>query len=177
MLAGSSIQVRNPSRNHKVGTTTKVRPLALGSPQLDKTILVHLNNTKTHPVSTRESPLRLQALLTTTQYAASARYNPQFLAQMQNADLSPEQYYPHSPIDQPSVPRNGKSPMTLRQQRPSFPRTPGAGPVPKFQKVKSAQELQPRINSQPPFRRANPEGGFISVRVIWSHSYGLSLTS
>jgi dual specificity protein kinase YAK1 len=41
---------------------------------------------------------------------------------------------------------------------------PGRGPVPKFQKLKSVQELQPRINAQPPFRRANPEGGFISVR-------------
>jgi len=39
----------------------------------------------------------------------------------------------------------------------------GLGPVPKFLKVKSAQDLQPRINSQPLFRRANPEGGFISV--------------
>jgi dual specificity protein kinase YAK1 len=46
----------------------------------------------------------------------------------------------------------------------SFGRIGGVGSVPKFQKIKSVQELQPRINSQPPFRRANPEGGFISVR-------------
>jgi dual specificity protein kinase YAK1 len=35
--------------------------------------------------------------------------------------------------------------------------------VPKFQAVKNTADLQPKINSQPPFRRANPEGGFISV--------------
>ncbi|KAI1425946.1 kinase-like domain-containing protein [Xylaria sp. FL1777] len=35
-------------------------------------------------------------------------------------------------------------------------------PVPQLRKIGSPSELQPRINSQPPFRRANPEGGFIS---------------
>lgn len=46
----------------------------------------------------------------------------------------------------------------------SFARRGDASLVPKIQKIKSVQELQPQINSQPPFRRANPEGGFISVR-------------
>ncbi|GAP89185.1 putative dual specificity protein kinase YAK1 [Rosellinia necatrix] len=35
-------------------------------------------------------------------------------------------------------------------------------PVPQLRKVEAPSELRPRINSQPPFRRANPEGGFIS---------------
>ncbi|KAI2642690.1 kinase-like domain-containing protein [Xylaria nigripes] len=35
-------------------------------------------------------------------------------------------------------------------------------PVPHFRKIEAPFELRPRINSQPPFRRANPEGGFIS---------------
>jgi hypothetical protein len=64
--------------------------------------------------------------------------------------------------------RNGKAQMTLRQQNMPLSWTPGAGSIPKFQKIKSVQELQPRINSQPPFRRANPEGGFISVRGTYS---------
>ncbi|KAJ5373855.1 hypothetical protein N7517_005861 [Penicillium concentricum] len=42
------------------------------------------------------------------------------------------------------------------------PLAPGRGPVPKFQKIQSVQELQPRMNIQPAYRRANPEGGFIS---------------
>lgn len=38
--------------------------------------------------------------------------------------------------------------------------------MPKFQKFKSVQELQPRIHAQPAYRRANPEGGFISVSTV-----------
>jgi dual specificity protein kinase YAK1 len=37
------------------------------------------------------------------------------------------------------------------------------GPVPEFKQLSSPADLQPKVNSQPPFRRANPEGGFISV--------------
>ncbi|KAI0480424.1 kinase-like protein [Xylariaceae sp. FL0804] len=35
-------------------------------------------------------------------------------------------------------------------------------PVPMFKKIGTTAELRPRVNTQPPFRRANPEGGFIS---------------
>ena len=37
------------------------------------------------------------------------------------------------------------------------------GPVPQFKRLKSSHDLDPLINVQPQFRRANPEGGFISV--------------
>lgn len=40
---------------------------------------------------------------------------------------------------------------------------PGRGPVPEFSKVRSVADLHPKVNAQPAFRRANPEGGFISV--------------
>ena len=40
------------------------------------------------------------------------------------------------------------------------------GPVPRFTKLDSVQDLQPRVNPQPAFRRANPEGGFISVSLL-----------
>jgi dual specificity protein kinase YAK1 len=36
-------------------------------------------------------------------------------------------------------------------------------PVPEFRKIRALSELQPKNSRQPPFRRANPEGGFISV--------------
>ncbi|EFE37503.1 hypothetical protein TRV_07844 [Trichophyton verrucosum HKI 0517] len=46
----------------------------------------------------------------------------------------------------------------------------GRGPVPKFQSIKCISELQPRINKQPAFRRANPEGGFISpLQALTTH--------
>ncbi len=37
------------------------------------------------------------------------------------------------------------------------------GPAPEFKKLRSMGDLRPTVNTQPPFRRANPEGGFISV--------------
>jgi dual specificity protein kinase YAK1 len=37
------------------------------------------------------------------------------------------------------------------------------GPVPEFKKIRASTDLMPKVNSQPAFRRANPEGGFISV--------------
>lgn len=37
--------------------------------------------------------------------------------------------------------------------------------VPEFKKVRAVADLQPKNSRQPPFRRANPEGGFISVSV------------
>ena len=42
------------------------------------------------------------------------------------------------------------------------------GPVPQFRRCNNVDDLEPRINSQPPFRRANPEGGFISVGALKS---------
>ena len=35
--------------------------------------------------------------------------------------------------------------------------------MPQFEKCANTADLKPKINAQPPFRRANPEGGFISV--------------
>lgn len=93
--------------------------------------------------------------------APSANRVPR-LPPLQAGDLSPEQYYPPSANSHMSAsltpgarsPRSGSMPSQV----------PGRGPVPKFQKIKSAQELQPRVHAQPAYRRANPEGGFISVR-------------
>ncbi|ORY69922.1 kinase-like domain-containing protein [Pseudomassariella vexata] len=34
--------------------------------------------------------------------------------------------------------------------------------VPEFKKIRAMPDLRPKVNAQPPFRRANPEGGFIS---------------
>ena len=65
--------------------------------------------------------------------------------------------------------REARSPRTSTNPNP--PQLPliGRGPVPKFEKVANTADLQPKINTQPPFRRANPEGGFISVSSIFSN--------
>jgi dual specificity protein kinase YAK1 len=58
----------------------------------------------------------------------------------------------------------GNDPKSPRRPAPQSAQGPaGRGPVPEFSKVRSMADLQPKVNAQPAFRRANPEGGFISV--------------
>ncbi|KAJ5895273.1 hypothetical protein N7495_006964 [Penicillium taxi] len=96
------------------------------------------------------------------------------LPPLQSTDLSSDQFYPPSASSQMSGFGSGtRSPRSgsLPSQAPSLPpQVPGRGPVPKFQKIKSVQELQPRVHTQPAYRRANPEGGFISpLNALTSH--------
>ncbi|OAQ68202.2 kinase Yak1 [Pochonia chlamydosporia 170] len=53
---------------------------------------------------------------------------------------------------------------------PARPSQPAQKPVPEFRKVRALTELRPKNNRQPAFRRANPEGGFISpLQALTSH--------
>ena len=82
--------------------------------------------------------------------------------------MSPESFYPQSATAQLNAVynRDQRSPRAASNSNP--PQLPpiGRGPVPKFDKVVNTADLQPKINAQPPFRRANPEGGFISVCIV-----------
>ena len=58
----------------------------------------------------------------------------------------------------------GNDPKSPRRPVPQAATGPsGRGPVPEFSKIRSMGDLHPKVNAQPAFRRANPEGGFISV--------------
>lgn len=81
-----------------------------------------------------------------TPYASSNESYPSSATQQLHAVFGND---PKSPRRQPSQVTQG---------------LPGRGPVPEFKSVRSMSDLQPRVNAQPAFRRANPEGGFISVR-------------
>ncbi|KAJ5090570.1 hypothetical protein N7532_009254 [Penicillium argentinense] len=99
----------------------------------------------------------------------TAANRPPRLPPLQAPDLSPDQYYPPSASSHMSPPAFGHGSRSPRSG--SLPsQVPGRGPVPKFQKIKSVQELQPRVHTQPAYRRANPEGGFISVGAPASQS-------
>jgi dual specificity protein kinase YAK1 len=77
--------------------------------------------------------------------------------------MTPSSYLPQStPLQLPSFNRDPKSPA--RPTQPQIPQQPPAsrGPVPKFTKCANTADLVPKINEQPPFRRANPTGGFLS---------------
>ena len=117
--------------------------------------------------STPSMPLWFKAqpyYIANSHIAASSRQQPLQLPPIQAGDASNDQYFPQSATAQLNAVfgRETKSPRHLRMpQRQSLdmPR----GPVPKMRKVETVQDLEPRINPQPAFRRANPEGGFISV--------------
>lgn len=85
------------------------------------------------------------------------------------SDMSPENHYPQSATLQlhtafAQKPKtHSMQPMQPNQTDSSAETPTRKGPIPRFQKINSAQDLRPRINAQPAFRRANPEGGFISV--------------
>ncbi|KAM4055358.1 kinase [Hirsutella rhossiliensis] len=72
--------------------------------------------------------------------------------------------YPSSTVSalDGSLVNNPKSP---HRQNP-----PALKPVPEFRKVRAVSDLQPKKSRQPPFRRANPEGGFISpLQALTAH--------
>ena len=97
----------------------------------------------------------------------AARQHPLHLPPIQPGEASPDQYYPNSATAQLNAVfgREAKSPRHLRPPRSASTLDMPRGPVPRFRKLEKIQDLEPKINPQPAFRRANPEGGFISVRV------------
>lgn len=101
-------------------------------------------------------------------------HSPYYGSRQQVSQLSPinphapgqESYSPSSaavtPMDS-NFAMDPKSPRRLTQQAvPIMTR----GPVPEARKIRGPADLRPKVNAQPPFRRANPEGGFISVCLL-----------
>lgn len=138
-----------------------------------------------HNTSARQSPTRASHLSTPSQsnytsagefdvvtsdetisflynVQVSARQGPLNLPPLQLSNASPDQYYPNSANSHLNAVfgREARSPRTAGNVRTA----PDRGPVPKFRKINPGRDLEPRVNPQPAFRRANPEGGFISVK-------------
>ncbi|KAL8842985.1 MAG: hypothetical protein Q9176_002288 [Flavoplaca citrina] len=101
----------------------------------------------------------------------SSRQQPLHLPPIQAGDPLSDQFYPNSATAQLHAVfgKEARSPRhpRLSQQAPlDTPR----GPVPRFQRLERSSDLDPRINAQPAFRRANPEGGFISpLQALTTH--------
>lgn len=78
--------------------------------------------------------------------------------------MTPDHYYPQSATAQLNAVygREARSPRNPATQAPMSPQV-NRGLVPTFTKCLNTADLHPHVNEQPPFRRANPEGGFISV--------------
>lgn len=109
----------------------------------------------------RQSPTRAGSYSSPNSYYANRQQAQQLppITPYSNNDAS----YPNSATQQLNAvfgndPKSPRRPVPQAAMGP-----PGRGPVPEFTKIRSVADLQPKINSQPAFRRANPEGGFISV--------------
>jgi dual specificity protein kinase YAK1 len=90
----------------------------------------------------------------------SSRGHPLQLSPMNASDQSHDPYYPHSA----TVQLNAVFGRDVKSPRQQYPLHSGQkGPIPRFKSLKTAQDIDPRVHAQPAFRRANPEGGFISV--------------
>jgi len=122
----------------------------------------------------RQSPTRHNSYNTPSQnpYSSpSARSaQPQQLPPIQTPASPDQQHYPHSATAQLNAlfGRETHSPQ-VRQPSP-LPEPSNPASVPQFTKCTHVADLQPRVNAQPPFRRANPEGGFISpLQALTTH--------
>lgn len=127
--------------------------------------------------SARQSPSRQQQYASPTSsqryYASppgSTRAHASQLPPLQPA-MSPGSYYPQSATQQLNAVfgREAATPNAGAQQQQQQP-SGRKGPVPQMTKCHDISELESRINAQPPFRRANPEGGFISpLQALTTH--------
>lgn len=117
-----------------------------------------------HP-SNKTSMLGCGKLTIVLPSPAASRQHSLHLPPIQPGEASPDQYYPNSATAQLNAVfgREAKSPRHLRPPRSASTLDMSRGPVPRFKKLEKVQDLEPKINPQPAFRRANPEGGFISV--------------
>ncbi|KAF2086689.1 kinase-like protein [Saccharata proteae CBS 121410] len=122
--------------------------------------------------SSRQSPTRSNPYMSPPQsyYSPPAsRAHPPQLPPIQS-NMSPDHYYPQSATAQLNAVygKEARSPR-VPTQNPLPPQTARNG-VPKFNKCSDIAQLEGKVNAQPPFRRANPEGGFISpLQALTTH--------
>ena len=112
------------------------------------------------PPATRQSPTRPSDYQPPqSPYYQGGRQAPQQLPSLASYAAGNEGYTASATVSslEASYANDPKSP-----RRP-VPQSTGRGPVPEFKKLRAPTDLRPKVNAQPPFRRANPEGGFISV--------------
>ena len=96
---------------------------------------------------------------TDTDSPAPARH-PLQLSPINANDAQSDQYFPNSA----TVQLNAVFGREVKSPRQPYPQHHGPkGPIPRVKRLKNASDIQARVHTQPAFRRANPEGGFISV--------------
>lgn len=117
--------------------------------------------TSQNPYTNRQSPTRSNYSSPNSYY--SSRQQVQQLPPITpySSNNSQDSYPPSATTQLNAV--FGNDPKSPRRPVPAAAPPVERGPIPQFTKLRTVSDLQPHINAQPAFRRANPEGGFISV--------------
>ncbi|KAI1331194.1 kinase-like protein [Xylariaceae sp. FL0255] len=109
------------------------------------------------PLSQRQSPTRPEYPPTSPYYGRQGSQLPPIAPYASSQDGYPSSAVAALDGAFANDPKSPRRPLQSTTNAPAEKR-----PVPQFKKITAPSDLRPRVSSQPPFRRANPEGGFIS---------------
>ena len=103
-----------------------------------------------------ETPRLVYILIDVLQPGSNSRQQNLHLPPIQVGDNKIDNFYPVSATAQLNAVfgREARSPRIPRSQHHDT--ASGRDPGPKFRRVTHPSDLEPRVNAQPPFRRANP---------------------
>ena len=154
MSGGGRSNLHSPSEPS--AAAQRYSPMELMSPTSPYGSKTQAQGQFSTPHSQRQSPSRGEYASHSPYYRQSSQLPP--ITPYSNATEN----YPSSTVTtlDGAYSSDSKSP-----RRPYQPANSSAEkrPVPQFKKTANVADLRPKVNPQPPFRRANPEGGFISV--------------
>ncbi|KAI1096586.1 kinase-like protein [Rostrohypoxylon terebratum] len=167
--------MKYPMRPHHQSHLSGSRPTNLHSPSEPSSAAQRyspmevLSPTSPYAPKSTTNQAQFSAPHTQRQSPTRGEYQPQSsYYSRQNSQLPPITPYSNSQDGYPSSAVSNldgafaNDPKSPRALQPVANVPMEKRPVPQFKKISNVSELRPKVNSQPPFRRANPEGGFIS---------------
>ena len=157
-LSASSRAISHNSQAEQSTAAQRYSPMEALSPSAPYNSSPQTSQTQ---YSSRQSPTRSGSYSSPNSYYSNRPQNQQ-LPPITPYSSNNDSYPPSATVQLNML--FGNDPMSPRRPGPATSQgTSGKGPVPEFTKIRTLSDLQPKINAQPAFRRANPEGGFISV--------------
>ncbi|KAI5460013.1 kinase-like domain-containing protein [Mariannaea sp. PMI_226] len=166
--------IKYPMRPHHQSHLSGGRPINLHSPQEPSSAAQRYSPMETLSPSSPYAPKQGQVgQLSSPSQRQSPTRQPDYSQSPYFTGRQQQQQAPQLPPMSAYASQDAYTPTSISNidgsyGDPKSPRRPvpsssiSRGPVPEFKKLRSPSELRPKVNSQPPFRRANPEGGFIS---------------
>ncbi|RCI13926.1 hypothetical protein L249_7931 [Ophiocordyceps polyrhachis-furcata BCC 54312] len=161
--------VKYPTRPYPHSHTSAARPTSLHSPQEQPSSAAQ----RYSPMDTASPTSPYAPKSTSSQHTQPSHspvgqadyphHNPYFANRQGAAQHLPPMASFATPQDGHSVVSNLDGSLSFTPKSPHRHQNLSQHkPVPQFSKVRALTDLQPKKSRQPPFRRANPEGGFIS---------------